>query len=115
MLALGELDEKEGETGVVEELLLRFLGVLVHGVSDHLEVDGSTLDHLFDIFLLEVVAEHDAQDGGGELEDLRRVHRALKLVRVAFLLLAAQVKQVLAEVIGLLEEGLLSEVVLDVL
>ena len=67
MLALGELDEEEGEAGVIEELLLRFLGVLVHGVSDHLEVDRGALDHLLDIFLLEVVAEHNGQDSRGKL------------------------------------------------
>ena len=67
LLALGELDEKEGEAGVVEEFLLRFLGVLVHGVSDHLEVDRGALDHLLDIFLLEVVAEHNGQDSRGKL------------------------------------------------
>ena len=67
MLALSELDKEEGKAGVVEELLLGFLGVLVHGVSDHLEVDRGALDHLLDIFLLEVVAEHNGQDSRGKL------------------------------------------------
>ena len=67
MLALCELNEEEGEAGVVEELLLCFLGVLVHGVSDHLEVDRGALDHLFDIFLLKVVAKHNGQDSRGKL------------------------------------------------
>ena len=115
LLTSREHDEEVSEASVAEEPLLCLLGVLVHGVSDHLEVDGSTLDHLLDIFLLEVVAEHDAQDGGGELKDLRRVHRALQLLGISLLLLAAQVEQVLAEVVGLLEEGLLPEVVLDIL
>ena len=63
MLALGELDEKVSEAGVAEEPLLSFLGVLVHSVSDHLEVDRSSLDHFLDILLLEVVAQNDGEDG----------------------------------------------------
>jgi hypothetical protein len=38
-LTSGKLDEEVGEASVAEEPLLGFLGVLVHGVSHHLEVD----------------------------------------------------------------------------
>lgn len=114
LLTSREHDEEVSEASVAEEPLLCLLGVLVHGVSDHLEVDGSTLDHLLDIFLLEVVAEHDAQHGGGELQDLRRVHGALQLLGITLILLTAEVEEVLAEVVSLLEEGLLPEVVFDV-
>lgn len=63
MLTLSELDEKVSEAGIIEEPLLSFLGVLVHGVSDHHKIDGSSLDHLLDILLLEVVAQNDGKDG----------------------------------------------------
>jgi hypothetical protein len=50
------------------------------------------------------------------LEDLGRVHWALKLFgRVGGRSLLAQVEEILAEVVGLLEESLLSQVVLDIL
>lgn len=63
MLAFSELDEKVSEARIAKEPLLSFLGVLVHSVSDHLEVDRSSLDHLLDIFLLEVMAQNDRKDG----------------------------------------------------
>lgn len=59
LLAFGELDEEVGEARVGEEPLLGLLGVLVHGVSDHLEVNASSLDHLLDILFLEMVAQDD--------------------------------------------------------
>ena len=61
LLALGKLNEEVGEASVGEEPLLGFLGVLVHGVSDHLEVNRSAGNHLLDIFLLEVMAQNDRQ------------------------------------------------------
>jgi hypothetical protein len=61
LLALGKLDEEVSEASVGEEPLLGFLGVLVHGVSDHLEDNRSTGNHLLDILLLEVMAQNDRQ------------------------------------------------------
>jgi hypothetical protein len=54
-----KFDEEVGKASVAEEPLLGFLGVLVHGVSDHLEVDRSSSNHLLDILLLEVVAQNN--------------------------------------------------------
>lgn len=74
------------------------------------------MNHLLDIFFLEVVAQNDGQDGGGELKDLSGVHWALELFCwITRVLSFAEVEKVLAEVVSLLEESLLSEVVLDVL
>ena len=67
LLTSREHDEEVSEASVAEEPLLCLLGVLVHGVSDHLEVDRGALDHLFDIFLLKVVAKHNGQDSRGKL------------------------------------------------
>ena len=39
LLTLGELDEKVSKAWVSEEPLLGFLGVFVHGISYHLEVN----------------------------------------------------------------------------
>lgn len=62
LLALSELDEEVSEASIAEEPLLGFLRVLVHGISDHDEVDGSATHHLLDIFLLEMVTQNDGQD-----------------------------------------------------
>ena len=48
------------------------------------------------------------------MQDLRRVHGALHLLGITLILLTAEVEEVLAEVVSLLEEGLLPEVVFDV-
>jgi hypothetical protein len=62
-LTSGKLDEEVGEASVAEEPLLGFLGVLVHGVSYHLEIDRSSLHHFLDIFFLEMVAQNDGEYG----------------------------------------------------
>lgn len=62
LLAFSELDEEVSEASVAEEPLLGFLRVLVHGISDHDEVNRSARDHLLDIFFLEVVTQNDGQD-----------------------------------------------------
>ena len=49
------------------------------------------------------------------MQDLRRVHGALQLLGISLILLTAEVEEVLAEVVSLLEQGLLPEVVFDVL
>jgi len=59
LLTLSELDEKVSKAWVGEEPLFGFLGVLVHGISYHLEVYRSSLDHFLDIFFLEVMAQDD--------------------------------------------------------
>lgn len=59
LLALSELDEEVSEAWICEITFLSLLAVLIHGVSDHLEVNSSALDHLPDILLLEVVGQHD--------------------------------------------------------
>ena len=59
LLALSELDEEVSETWVCEITFLGLLAVLVHGVSDHLEVNSCALDHFPDIFFLEVMAQND--------------------------------------------------------
>ena len=48
------------------------------------------------------------------MQDLRRVHGALHLLGITLILLTAEVEEVLAEVVSLLEQGLLPEVVFDV-
>jgi len=63
LLTLSELNEKVGEAWVGEESLFSFLGVLVHGVSYHLEIDRSSLHHFLDIFFLEMVAQNDGEHG----------------------------------------------------
>jgi hypothetical protein len=67
LFTLGELNEKVGEARVAEESLFGFLGVLVHGISYHLEVNRSSLNHFLDIFFLEVMAENDGEDSRCEL------------------------------------------------
>lgn len=115
LLTLSELDEKVGEAWVTEESLLGFLGVFVHCVSYHLEIDWSSLNHFFDVFLLEVMRQNDGKDGWSELKNLSGVHWALKLfVGIGVWDSLADVEEVFAEVIGLLVEGLFSEVVLDI-
>jgi len=59
LLTLSELDEKVSKAWVGEEPLFGFLGVLVHGISYHLEVNRSSLNHFLDIFFLEVMAQND--------------------------------------------------------
>ena len=63
LLALSELNEEVSEAWVCEITFLGLLAILVHGVSDHHKIDGSSLDHLLDILLLEVVAQNDGKDG----------------------------------------------------
>ena len=60
-----------------------------------------------------MVAQNNGEDGGGKLEDLGGVHGALKVISGA--LLSREVEKVFAEVVSLLEEGLLPQVVLDIL
>lgn len=59
LLRLCELDKEVREAWVCEISFLGLLAVLVHGVSYHLEVNSSALDHFLNIFFLEVVAQHD--------------------------------------------------------
>ena len=63
-----------------------------------------------------MVAQDDGEHGGGELEDLSGVHWALELlIGVGFVGSLADGEEVLAEIVCLLEESLLSEVVFDIL
>lgn len=55
LLALSELDEEVCEAWVCEITFLGLLAVLVHGVSDHLEVNGCPLDHFPYVLFLEMV------------------------------------------------------------
>jgi hypothetical protein len=71
------LDKEVSKARICEITLLGLLAVLVHGVSHHLEVNSSALDHFLDIFFLEVVTKHDREDGRSEHKDLAGVHWAL--------------------------------------
>lgn len=77
LLASGELDEQVGEAGVAEEPLFRLLTVLVHGVTHYREVYKGSLHHIFDVFFLKMVAQHDRQNGRNELMYLRHGHRCV--------------------------------------
>lgn len=55
LFALDELNEEVSEAWIGKITFLGLLGVLVHGVSHHLEVYSSALDHFFDILFLEMV------------------------------------------------------------
>ena len=66
LLALSELDEEVSEAWVCEITFLGLLAVLVHGVSDHLEVNGCALDHFPDVLFLEMVRKNDREDSRGE-------------------------------------------------
>ena len=62
-----------------------------------------------------MVAQNDGEHGGGELEDLGGVHWALELlIGVGFVGSLADGEEVLAEIVCLLEESLLSEIVFDI-
>lgn len=58
-LAGGKLDEEEGDAWVFEESLLGLLAVLVHGLSDELEINRSAFGHFFDIAFLKVMTQND--------------------------------------------------------
>ena len=98
---------------MTEEPLLGFFWVLVHGISDHDEVDGSARDHLLDIFFLEVVTQNDGQDSWSELQDLSGVQWGSNLLSLVLGSLR-EVEKTFAEVVSLLEQSLLSEVVFDI-
>lgn len=101
---------------VAEETFLSLLAVFVHGVPYHLEVNCGALDHFFDIFFLEVVAQDYREDCRGEQQNLSGVHGALHLVVLEVQgVPLGDGEQFIAEVVGLLEQGLLSNVVLNAL
>ena len=79
MRRLRELNEEVSHASRLEELLLRFLAVLVHRVADQLEVNGSALHDSLDVLLLVMVGEYDREDGGCELQELLYVHWSICL------------------------------------
>ena len=54
-LACGELDEEKSHARILEVPLFSLFAVLVHCVSYELEVNVTTVYHLFDIIFLKVV------------------------------------------------------------
>lgn len=54
-LTASELDEEVSHAWVGEESLLSLLAVLIHGVSDDLEVHRCAIYHLLNVLLLEVM------------------------------------------------------------
>ena len=66
--ALGEFDEQESHTRVVEESIFGLFAVLVHGFSGQLEVNLGAVHHALDVFLLVVMAQHDWKHAWGEFQ-----------------------------------------------
>ena len=63
LLAGGELDEEVSEAWVAKKSFFGFFAVLIHSISNQIEIHQSALDDIFDIFFLEVVTQNDGQEG----------------------------------------------------
>jgi hypothetical protein len=100
---LSKLYEEKCCTWILEVFFFRFFTVLVHGVSDQLEVNECSFGHFLDVNLLEVMTEYNTQNIRRHLKKLLRCNSIFELINS---------KELIAKVVSLLVEVLLSEVVL---